>query len=255
MYNQLVVLSEPVAGREDEFNDWYSFVHIRDVMRLSRVVIAVQRFKKTDLQLTPGGSKRYPQPYLALYENTDPVRMTADHAPCFTADMPISSAYSFNNIGEAYYDTVIARTKTAGDLPKTDLIIERIERSADKTGFADWYVTMRFPALMNLTGVVSGLFGHESTHQMYEVGARPAYTAVYRTTDLAASLNAWRQYATAAHVPWKAGEADVDCYTPIIERVTAQQVADADPATRAFMQAKREAMGDRLHKGPPGSPS
>ena len=58
MYSHLIVLTEPVAGRDDDFNDWYTWVHIRDVMRMSPVVIAVQRFKRSAQQLVGGSSAR-----------------------------------------------------------------------------------------------------------------------------------------------------------------------------------------------------
>jgi hypothetical protein len=40
----LVVLTNPVAGREDEFNSWYSKQHLKDVISIPGFVSA-QRFK------------------------------------------------------------------------------------------------------------------------------------------------------------------------------------------------------------------
>src|SRR5882724_8091499 len=105
MYSHLIVLTEAVAGRDDDFNDWYTWVHIRDVMRMSPVVIAVQRFKRSAQQLAGGSSGRYLQQYFGIYENTDPPRLSADHKWVFTDEMPITTALSENNVCEAYYDT------------------------------------------------------------------------------------------------------------------------------------------------------
>ena len=41
---RLVVLTNPVAGREDEYNDWYSNRHLGDVIAIPGIV-AAQRFK------------------------------------------------------------------------------------------------------------------------------------------------------------------------------------------------------------------
>src|SRR5438128_180143 len=60
----LMAMTNPVAGREDEFNDWYSNRHIHDVMQAPGIV-AAQRFVLTDLQRYEGP---YPFKYMALYE-------------------------------------------------------------------------------------------------------------------------------------------------------------------------------------------
>ena len=39
----LVVLSRPLDNRHDEFNDWYSNIHVRDALRF-RGSIATRRF-------------------------------------------------------------------------------------------------------------------------------------------------------------------------------------------------------------------
>ena len=44
-YN-LIVLTNPVDGREDEYNDWYTNVHLDDVLKIPGVVGA-QRFRRT----------------------------------------------------------------------------------------------------------------------------------------------------------------------------------------------------------------
>ena len=50
----LTVLINPVAGREDDFNDWYTNVHIRDVMRFAGS-IRVQRLLASAVQLEEPG--------------------------------------------------------------------------------------------------------------------------------------------------------------------------------------------------------
>lgn len=58
-----VVLTNPVAGKEAQFNDWYTNVHIREIVEIPGFVSA-QRFKLADAQSGPTG----PHGYLAIYE-------------------------------------------------------------------------------------------------------------------------------------------------------------------------------------------
>jgi len=64
MRHQFLVLTNPVEGREDEYNDWYDNVHLDDVLAVDGFV-AAQRFRlSTEL------AGRHPSPwrYLAIYE-------------------------------------------------------------------------------------------------------------------------------------------------------------------------------------------
>jgi hypothetical protein len=60
-----VVLTNPVAGKEAEFNDWYNGQHIPDVLNVPGFVCA-QRFRLADSQF--GGKGSTTHKYLALYE-------------------------------------------------------------------------------------------------------------------------------------------------------------------------------------------
>jgi hypothetical protein len=58
-----LVLTNAKAGREDEFNDWYTNTHLDDILRLDGFV-AAQRFRIVeDAHQTPP-----PHRYMALYE-------------------------------------------------------------------------------------------------------------------------------------------------------------------------------------------
>ena len=59
---RLIVLSEPVEGREAEFNDWYSNQHLADVVAVPGFS-AGQRFK-----LVQRCEGEFKQRYLAIYE-------------------------------------------------------------------------------------------------------------------------------------------------------------------------------------------
>ena len=59
----LLVFSNPVAGSEDEYNDWYDNQHLSDVVAVEGVRSA-QRYESVG---TPGGEPS-PHGYLAIYE-------------------------------------------------------------------------------------------------------------------------------------------------------------------------------------------
>src|SRR5215813_10678007 len=59
-----IALTNPVEGREQEFNEWYDNQHIPDVLALPGCVSA-QRFRLADHQLP---NRPTPYRYLAIYE-------------------------------------------------------------------------------------------------------------------------------------------------------------------------------------------
>jgi hypothetical protein len=61
----LLVMSNPAAGRDDEFNDWYTNVHLHDVLAVDGIV-AAQRFRLSDTQMRP--DQPQPHRYMAVYE-------------------------------------------------------------------------------------------------------------------------------------------------------------------------------------------
>ena len=61
----LLVLSNAANGRDDAFNDWYTNVHLPDVLAVDGFV-AAQRFRLADAQLQP--DRPAPHRYLAVYE-------------------------------------------------------------------------------------------------------------------------------------------------------------------------------------------
>ncbi|MCU1346574.1 MAG: hypothetical protein JWL70_2840 [Acidimicrobiia bacterium] len=61
--HHMLVFTNPVEGREDEFNKWYDEVHLPEVLTVPGFV-AAQRYGQTEGSLGNDG----PRPYLAVYE-------------------------------------------------------------------------------------------------------------------------------------------------------------------------------------------
>jgi hypothetical protein len=101
----LIVLSNPVDGREEEYNAWYTGQHLDDVLTAAGFE-AAQRFR-----FVPSTLSRKPQAqYLAIYEVSAERREEAERLLLETATtpaMPISEALAprpttwwFESIGD-----------------------------------------------------------------------------------------------------------------------------------------------------------
>jgi len=84
-----IALTNPVEGREQEFNEWYDNQHIPDVLSVPGCVSA-QRFKLSDVQLP---NRPSPYRYLAVYEFESDAAQRVVKA-IVEAPMPLSDAVS-----------------------------------------------------------------------------------------------------------------------------------------------------------------
>lgn len=116
-----LALTNPVAGKENEFNEWYDKHHVPDVINVPGF-ISGQRFKLADSQMgNAEATKTYR--YLALYEiETDDVAATLKElmARGGTADMVASDAidrkaltYMFTPIREKVMAKDVKRPRRA----------------------------------------------------------------------------------------------------------------------------------------------
>lgn len=105
--HRLVVFTEPVAGKESEYNAWYDQVHLRDVVACEGFV-AAQRFRLGDAQLASNASE-VPGRYLAIYEieadsleaALEKLNAGSDTMELSDAlDMDTATAIAFSAIGE-----------------------------------------------------------------------------------------------------------------------------------------------------------
>jgi hypothetical protein len=71
---KLLVFSNPVVGKDDEYNDWYDNQHLADVVAVDGIRSA-QRYEALENPLTEPGPHRY----LAIYEvDGDLARIAAE---------------------------------------------------------------------------------------------------------------------------------------------------------------------------------
>ncbi len=89
---KLLVLTNAVKGRDDEFNQWYDNQHIPDALDVPGYVTA-QRFHLADTQMAGAPASRWC--YLAIYEiESDDLKATMNESMsrAGTARMPQSDA-------------------------------------------------------------------------------------------------------------------------------------------------------------------
>ncbi len=116
-----LALTNPVEGKEDEFNEWYNTHHVPDVINVPGFVSG-QRFKLADSQFGGEASKAYK--YLAVYEiETDDVAATikelrarggtADITPTNALDGSRVATYMFAPIAEKVMAKDVKRPRRA----------------------------------------------------------------------------------------------------------------------------------------------
>lgn len=116
-----LALTNPVPGKEDQFNEWYDSHHVPDVINVPGF-ISGQRFRLADSQFGGESSKAFK--YLALYEiETDDIAATikelrarggtADIVPSDAIDMKNVATYMFTPIKEKVLAKDVRRPRRA----------------------------------------------------------------------------------------------------------------------------------------------
>jgi hypothetical protein len=243
MYNNYIILGETQHRREDEFLDWYEWVHVRDVMRPRLAAIAAQCFWRADVQFPAAAAPRYPHRFMCVFENSDPAMMSGPGGASIPPGMLISSAADHSvGPGGGYYDTAIERTMAPGEWPDADLIVEWIERPDASPADIQAYFDTVFTSLMQDPGMVSGWLGKASAHQIYDA-PRPAYVAFYRTTALDEHATSWSELDREVAVPagWSRDDLTLTCFRQRSKRITRAEVLEPGTDLAAREEQARKA--------------
>lgn len=202
---KLVVLSNPVAGQETEYNDWYSNRHLADILRIPGFCAA----RRYALKVVRMGE--IIQQYLAIYEMDANELSGAREAlsAMGTTDMEISPALDLESVATGLFEPCGSLHSSEGpaagpfiSIALTDSVEGRDEE------FNRWYTDTHIRELM-----ASG--GHSSAERYRLQGSvgrafENRYLAVYSLTgaDWAAVEDQMRQAATVRYTPSDAGRRD-----------------------------------------------
>lgn len=233
----LTVLINPVEGREEDFNDWYTYVHIRDVMRFAGS-IRVQQLVASSTQLEPPSHK-----YFTIYDTFDPALLSQEHkGAAGTRRMVVANAHDRPNIMSGYYYPVAARTNqpTALTPDNQPLILEQVNvPSADRAAFEEWYAGNRLPALLASPSHVSGmLMRFDRAGQLAEFEPAYSHIAMWRVEDLAGALTSWRdlrEHGRFANLVRR-----VSCFDVMEPYLTRDHVFNASPEMQEREDAARQ---------------
>lgn len=233
----LVVLINPVEGREDDFNNWYTHVHIRDVMRFAGS-IRVQRLVESENQVETPSHK-----YFTLYDTFDPALLSLEHREAMgTRRMVITHAHDQASVINAYYYPVASRTNcpTALTCDEQPLILEMIDVPTEQRDvFEDHYAGSRLPDLLRAPGHMAGaLMRFDRAGQMFEFEPAFSHIAVWRVDDLPRALPAWQKESLP---PFLNGlRRQVGCYIPQAPYLTRDHVLRASTDELAVEEAMRQ---------------
>lgn len=171
MHDIAVVMTNPLDNRHDEFNDWYSNIHIRDVMR-APASIAVQRFVlSTDQVQADGGVERSQAQYLAIYETYDIEKLSYAHRHVFTPAMVVSDSIDLDHEGY-YFSPLASRQNEPDGLLSGGVLIEQLAPAVADETFVRDYAEHRMAAMVALPEIKAGMLATVAQHQM--VASRPA---------------------------------------------------------------------------------
>jgi hypothetical protein len=123
-----VVYTQPVAGREAEYNDWYDRQHLHDVARVPGVVSA-HRFEPLDSGAGGDGEPRF----LAIYEiDRDPREFVRELRSRFGTDqMPASEALDLASLSMTFWKARGGRPRTGTAAHHSELTDAQLSRLRD----------------------------------------------------------------------------------------------------------------------------
>ncbi len=110
--HRLVVFTQPTEGREDEYNDWYDEIHLREVLETDGFVGA-QRFALSDAQIGDVADA-VPSRYLAIYEiEADSLEAALEKLNAGAATMQMSDALDMDSAKAFAFSAIGARLESA----------------------------------------------------------------------------------------------------------------------------------------------
>jgi hypothetical protein len=243
----LVVLSRPHPGKDDEFNEWYSDIHLHDALRF-RGSLAAQRFKLGAQQLT-----LYRNPaqwkYLAVYEVADTVRLTREHVEAMgTERMHISLAFDHRVAYDYYFSPCHFIDNQPGRPADGNVILQQIAvKPGRESEFRRWYGRDMLLPTVCREGVRSGaLLQYRTEGQMLEHDPAANFVAIYRLSDLGA-MSGWTGASVVAESALvDANGVETSYWEALTPRVTQDEVVHPTAARVAAEEKARERMGDKV---------
>lgn len=243
----LVVLTNAVAGREADFDDWYTNIHLRDALRF-RGSITAQRFKWAALQAQdyPSG---YGWEYMALYDVFDPERFSREHMEnALTPRMMVSDAIRMDGLNDYHYFPLQFRDNAPGTRHDGGVIMEQMAVAAgNEVEFIRWYSDSYLPIAVARPGVRKAAFMiFRPQGQLVDAIPVHNFVATYHVAgaDIAATWRSDTAFRACALVDQET--LAITCWDPVTPRITEDEVLHTDAASLAAEECARKRMGEHV---------
>lgn len=236
----LVVLTNPVDGRDDDFNDWYTNIHTRDAMRF-RGSVAQQRFRiaADQVQAYAGG---FVARYLALYEVYDAWRFCQEHVDnALTTRMVIEDSIDISRLDDFHYYPLHFRDNAPRTFHTGSVVLEQIAALPGQEGeLRAWYNDRYLPDRIRQPGIISGGFlAYDAYGQLVDFAPEHDHVGIWRLSDDGAR-ELWRQSTALQDCPFIDQEKlAVTCWDILTPRVTEDDVHNTTGAALSAEQAAR----------------
>lgn len=190
-------LSNPVAGREDEFNRWYEDDHLRNGV-LTPGILAGQRFRRADGPWPPGKHE-----YLTIWEIDDPAFALAQLASVKGTDaMPISPAIDMSTVQPPTMwrrATVRSRARIAVDTSERGALILMLASAREGQGDAFEVALLRggLADLADAPGVIVAELLTLAEQQIRGNARKYAYGLLLEIHDEAVAVESLREHLPA----------------------------------------------------------
>jgi hypothetical protein len=253
----LVVYVNPAAGRTIGLDDWYTNIHIRDVMRIDGG-IAVQRFVRSAEQLELDGSTVVPAHQAhTIYEWESAEKSVAGHFErAGTPKMQHSLDCNYGDEIGGYFRPVFLSSPWSSETGFIEgsyvLALLITGRDDGAESFVSWFRDAHAPGTLAMPGFRSAaLFAvHEaSKRQALPLDFPYTYYAVYGLSDRRAALAAW-SIRHRRHDPLDMSTQSVNiqaaCWEPRTIRITRRSVMDPSPDAAAEEERARLLQRERL---------
>jgi hypothetical protein len=251
----LIVHVNPVSGRDLNLDDWYTNIHIRDVMRIDGA-IAAHRFIISDVVmpsvLTNQGVQHQAH---TIFEWDDAKKSVDGHFErAGTPAMPHTRDCNYGDEVGGYFRPVVlsngwTRAEGFGNAGHLFSLLLLNPRESDDE-FVEWFRDGHAPAVLKLPGFDNArLFVvHEaSTRQALPKGFPYTFYVAYGVTDRQAALSAWADHQ-GSHDPVDIVErttiGQAGCWEPRTVRVLRETVLNSSPESTAEEQRARRLLVD-----------
>lgn len=246
----LVVLTKAVPGRQDDLDDWYTNIHIRDALRF-RGSVTAQRFRRSADQME-ALPPEFDWEYLALYDVFDPQRFSQEHWDnALTSRMMVTDAIDDSVLEDYHYYPLQFRDNDPETAHEGGIILEQLNPAPGREqAFRDWYNDDYLPAAVRRPGVQSaGFLMFRQYGQMIPTTPAQHYVGIYQVNGPQA-VAAWRESADLRESTLIDRQTlRVTHWDALTGKLTKDAVQHPTAAGLAEEERARARMGDRVLTG------